>query len=155
MGKWISFSLTPKVAAEPLPHGWETIYRRVPAVETAILYQRISEWLSKNRTHSTKCFRMHGEEYFEIGRISDTRVEFGDTSTFIRVKFRSVRDAVLFKMYFSEYIFTPDYSVRKPLRFKIVRNLVWNKKYQTVVADIAFFEKKLVAMMEIALITAK
>ena len=121
MGKWITYHLTPLFKQPEPANGWVSLGRRIPVAEIAILHQRVSTWLKANCHHSTRCYRMYGETHWERGRIPNNTMEFGDTESYLRVKFRSKRDATVFKLYFAEHIFEPDLTLprAKPITVEV------------------------------------
>lgn len=109
MGKWIAFSLVSPL--NPNISGWEAVLQETAAHDLVDLRDRIEAWLRANRTHSTKCWLVYGEREPRRGKLPDQHFPFfNHTSSYIRVKFRSARDATIFKLYFSEYMFAPDHT---------------------------------------------
>jgi hypothetical protein len=128
MGKWISFNLSPPQV--PSVGGWQFVSRRIYATDLIALHRKILVWLKSNRTKSTRCYRMHGEDHWEQGRVPSYQVVVGETNQYIRVKFRSQRDATVFKLFFAEYLFTPDANIVriKPIIIGTTKTIQFAKK---------------------------
>lgn len=134
MGKWIAFNLRPhKSKSTNRRDLWEDVIRSVKGEALIDLQSRIEAWLRENQTHSTRCYAVHGEDDPKRGK---SMTLFGPSfpyTEYLRVKFRSARDATIFKLYFSEYMFTP---VHNPKIRQTIEVLLSNTLSQTITEEI-------------------
>lgn len=94
--EWFVFNLKPERHEDNRPYNKSDLQS---------LHARVEEWISTNKRKSAKLQLVSMKS--GSGLTTWERLSDNFPSASLRVKFRSHRDAVLFKMFFSEYLWTP------------------------------------------------
>jgi hypothetical protein len=113
MRKWISFTVRPDGRSEA---AWTD--------ELQTQHAEVAAWLRANAHKSTRLKLISGRRSHTIDELSRPT-----TFAHLQVKFRGERDAVLFKMYFGDVIFTPFAynSVILPIFRRVMPSIIANE----------------------------
>jgi len=94
--EWFVFNLKPERKEDGRPYN---------KADLQALYYRVEDWIDTNKRKTSKLQLV--SQNSGNGTTTWERLSDAFPAANLRVKFRSHRDAVLFKMFFSDYIWTP------------------------------------------------